>query len=1186
MGLIKDIQSDLDNAAVRIVGDYRARLHAAAVKLCGDAGEADDLVMRTFDAAFRETSSYDETKGELYPWLVGVMHRIHAKSNRRLVDRGTVPVDPAVLQDLAGVTEDSVNKVLEDSDRDALRAAMERLDPEYKRVLVMHYFGELPVKRIATVLNMPVGTVLWRLSIARKILARDLGEKLGKKPLAVLFAALLGVCSLFGAWQAGLLEPLFSQRGEAESFPLQKETLQSGDAATSSGEAESFPLHGGAVSTQLQSQSETSLTQEESQSEATKEQTMNLKTVKTLAASAVVAANAAVANATTITIKNFDEDLATVYVNDVAVADGETVEVEGTVKVELKDFRSDYYFALAPESLADRTLAFASWEGVPEGYEGANPATFTVEGNLTITPNVNVKGYSWSIVDGVLQNEKFRWNFTKDDAKRAVTLKSCLGNTVGATTCTLVLDAVQRVICDGKVYTITAFDANPDCVFDDSYICQVALPSRFETFGYRLIPSTKGNKSFSIGSDFYLYLSDVKAPSYGDLAYYSGLATLKGPANNFVAQHTVSIASQAFRGRTSMTGTLLLDSIQTITANAFLGCSGLEGLDLTSTALTTIGANAFSGCSKVKNVTIGSSVLTSVGGGAFPSGITNFTFLGAAPAATVLDKVVDQQSVAVAKTCRLTVDGERADWWARTVAPNGEEIAAGLPENCMGVYKDAGDNRRAWVVSSKPLAGTLIETDMLNRENEGYTMHTGLETGDKLTLTAPEGRGMCELQHLVNGVWTKLETIRGTSISYQHNGELTRAVWRVDGVALNASTTGYGGKLRIEVKSGGVIAGEVNIYTPGSEVWITAVGAAERPRSVISRWTGVPAGQETDETVKLVLTDDVTVNALFRPLEWVYDPATRKITDGEYTSSARAADLIGEDGMSFQKFEGANYELWLDFSLPIYNPEDPEKAYWIAGVTADRNTTWTRVRFSPHIVSLPSPIFLNSGVLNEVEHFAQVRVEALSEHFFNNYGKGGPIRERVYEAEDFYPPTLKRFGRYAFCSDTPFLKGKMTVGLNDLTGFTEDLLPRCAAVTNWIFTAEDLPAIGWNSASFAPTTVTFASTNLTVNANGASVFRYGEVKDVYFLAHAPSADAMDTLFSTYPQSMNVVIHASRYAPGWKALRAKGYRSMDEWKACPANCWGIYQTADGKKRFYLVQQNSKYDVRNGMMLILK
>ena len=67
MGIIKELQNDLDNAAVRVVGEYRARLHAAAVKLCGDASEADDLVMRTFDAAFRDTKSYDATKGELYP---------------------------------------------------------------------------------------------------------------------------------------------------------------------------------------------------------------------------------------------------------------------------------------------------------------------------------------------------------------------------------------------------------------------------------------------------------------------------------------------------------------------------------------------------------------------------------------------------------------------------------------------------------------------------------------------------------------------------------------------------------------------------------------------------------------------------------------------------------------------------------------------------------------------------------------------------------------------------------------------------------------------------------------------------------------------------------------------------------------------------------------------------------------
>ena len=56
--------------------------------------------------------------------------------------------------------------------------------------------------------------------------------------------------------------------------------------------------------------------------------------------------------------------------------------------------------------------------------------------------------------------------------------------------------------------------------------------------------------------------------------------------------------------------------------------------------------------------------------------------------------------------------------------------------------------------------------------------------------------------------------------------------------------------------------------------------------------------------------------------------------------------------------------------------------------------------------------------------------------------------------------------------------------------------------------------------------------------------------------------------------------------GWKAMRAQGYSTMEEWAARPAGCWGIYQTADGKKRYYLVQKDSKYDERKGMMLILK
>ena len=91
MGIIKDIQTDLDQAAFRVVTEYRSRLSVEALKFCGNETDAEDLVMRTFDAVFRAKDTFDASKGDFYPWLVGVMRRIWAKTDRRIVDRATDP---------------------------------------------------------------------------------------------------------------------------------------------------------------------------------------------------------------------------------------------------------------------------------------------------------------------------------------------------------------------------------------------------------------------------------------------------------------------------------------------------------------------------------------------------------------------------------------------------------------------------------------------------------------------------------------------------------------------------------------------------------------------------------------------------------------------------------------------------------------------------------------------------------------------------------------------------------------------------------------------------------------------------------------------------------------------------------------------------------------------------------------
>ena len=220
MGIIKEIQSDLDNAALRVVSDYRSRLSAEALKLCGNPTDSEDLVMRTFDAVFRARDTYDSKKGDFYPWIVGVMHRVWAKTDRRIVDRATQPVDPLILNDLAGASNKTMEDILRNSDHDALRVAINHLEPEYRKLIGLYYFDDLSLKEIAAFLKTSPSSISRKLEVARKILMAKLSVQLGKKkPLAVLLGVLLGAGALFGAWQAGVsIVESMSESGRAVSM--------------------------------------------------------------------------------------------------------------------------------------------------------------------------------------------------------------------------------------------------------------------------------------------------------------------------------------------------------------------------------------------------------------------------------------------------------------------------------------------------------------------------------------------------------------------------------------------------------------------------------------------------------------------------------------------------------------------------------------------------------------------------------------------------------------------------------------------------------------------------------------------------------------------------------------------------------------------------------------------------------
>ena len=115
-----------------------------------------------------------------------------------------IPVATVAIDGAAD--DEAACRIVSSVDASLLREAIEELPREDKEVLLMHYFMDLPVARIARILSAPEGTVKWRLHGARLALGAKLGA-VAKKPggKALLIAlALCGLTALGAAvWSLG-----------------------------------------------------------------------------------------------------------------------------------------------------------------------------------------------------------------------------------------------------------------------------------------------------------------------------------------------------------------------------------------------------------------------------------------------------------------------------------------------------------------------------------------------------------------------------------------------------------------------------------------------------------------------------------------------------------------------------------------------------------------------------------------------------------------------------------------------------------------------------------------------------------------------------------------------------------------------------------------------------------------------
>lgn len=149
-----------------LVEEHAPALYRIAYRMVGDRHEAEDMVQEAFRSAWKSRDAYEEGRGDR-AWLASILRR-------RIVDRWRRSTLPTVTighsQPEQGVSGDDP---LAADYTDEMQLALAGLPVELREALLLVVVGELTHQEVADLLEIPLGTVLSRVSRARRRL-RDL----------------------------------------------------------------------------------------------------------------------------------------------------------------------------------------------------------------------------------------------------------------------------------------------------------------------------------------------------------------------------------------------------------------------------------------------------------------------------------------------------------------------------------------------------------------------------------------------------------------------------------------------------------------------------------------------------------------------------------------------------------------------------------------------------------------------------------------------------------------------------------------------------------------------------------------------------------------------------------------------------------------------------------------------------
>jgi RNA polymerase sigma factor (sigma-70 family) len=159
--LVERLRDGDKDAFRRLFGRYAPSAKALALRVVRQSNLAEEIVQEVFLAIWTNPDGYDQERGSVRSWLMGMVHHRAVDLVRReeAYRRRAEDSIPEALEEEADPADEVAGRLDLPSEREAVSAALLQLPLEQRRVIEMMYFDGLSQTQIAERASLPLGTV-------------------------------------------------------------------------------------------------------------------------------------------------------------------------------------------------------------------------------------------------------------------------------------------------------------------------------------------------------------------------------------------------------------------------------------------------------------------------------------------------------------------------------------------------------------------------------------------------------------------------------------------------------------------------------------------------------------------------------------------------------------------------------------------------------------------------------------------------------------------------------------------------------------------------------------------------------------------------------------------------------------------------------------------------------------------